>query len=168
MKSVKLFFSLLFIVTLFSCSKKNDKEIDKSDDPIVGTWKLVHVIYSATVDNDHGRITYTGGASNPRGNLIFQNDHKILGDAAITVNCGIELSGGQAYTISHPNQKIISGEGTWSIDNRQLIIEVAGENPVTYDYVIHSGNELDMERVYPEIVNGQTATIDLILLFEKQ
>ena len=169
MKLVKLVFSLLFIVTIFSCTKKEDKEANKSDDPIVGTWKLTNVIYSATANNGQSTITYTGGASNPRGNLIFRDDYTVSGDAAITVNCAIELAGNQPYTISHPNQKIISGDGTWSISNvYHLTIDVPGEDPATYTYAIHSNNELDMEIVYDEIANGQTVSIDLILIFQRQ
>ena len=171
MKLVKLVFSLLFIITFLSCSKDEVEENATSDSPIVGTWKLVEVFYNATVHNDHGIITYTSGAFDPRGKIIFYDDYNVSGNSAFTVNSHIELAGNQPYTISNPNQKVINADGTWSINTEeyhQLILDIDGEDPATFGYVLHTEDELTMNTTLYEMANGETVTIDLTLIYDRE
>jgi len=171
MKLVKLFFSLLFIITFFSCSNDEVEEVTTSDSPIVGTWNLVEVFYKATVDNDHGIITYVGGATEPRGNIIFYNNYNVSGNSAFTLNSNIMLAGNQPYTLSNPNQKIINADGTWSINTQeyhQLILDIDGEDPATFGYVLHTEDELTMNTTLHEIADGQAVTIDLTVVYNRE
>lgn len=140
MKTLKLLFITLFIISFTACSSEDDSNDNNNptdtNADLTGTWNLeglnVETESVSTIQGQSFTSTSVGEGTNIDYQMIFsENPNEVIGEGSFDMEFTITFAG-QTQTETLPGEPIIGDLGTWTREGNNLIISINGETP-TYE-----------------------------------